>query len=196
MGGYTHVGHLWSSSGTLLATANFTNESSYGWQQVSFSNPVSIAANTAPGIVSFSTGGGYFGITTTGLAGSGVTNGPLTALSSAAAGGNGVYASGNGAFPSINGRGMNFWADVVFSPSSSPSAVVGPAVAPSAANPFFIASSPSGRSVAAASAGSAGSVASAGQAGVRIDPRAVPQATTLSSFRKKGGLFGPVHASP
>ena len=61
MGGYTHVGHLWSSTGTLLATATFTNETPSGWQQVSFSNPVAIAANTVY-IVSFSTGGGYFGI--------------------------------------------------------------------------------------------------------------------------------------
>ena len=63
MGGYTHVGHLWSSTGTLLATATFTNETASGWQQVSFSSPVAIQANTVY-IVSFSTGGGYFGIST------------------------------------------------------------------------------------------------------------------------------------
>ena len=62
MGGYVHVGHLWSSTGTLLATATFTNESASGWQQVNFSSPVAIQANTVY-IVSFSTGGGYFGIT-------------------------------------------------------------------------------------------------------------------------------------
>ena len=63
MGGFVHVGHLWSSTGTLLATAKFTNESAYGWQQVNFSNPVAIQANTVY-IVSFSTGGGFFGVTT------------------------------------------------------------------------------------------------------------------------------------
>ena len=41
-----HVGNLWDSTGTLLATATFTDESDSGWQQVTFSTPVPIAANT------------------------------------------------------------------------------------------------------------------------------------------------------
>src|SRR5262249_23279107 len=35
-----HVADLWSSTGTLLATATFTGETASGWQQVSFSQPV------------------------------------------------------------------------------------------------------------------------------------------------------------
>ena len=42
----THVGNLWSSTGTRLATATFTGETASGWQQVTFSPPVAIAANT------------------------------------------------------------------------------------------------------------------------------------------------------
>ena len=42
----THVGHLWSATGQLLATATFTSETATGWQQVSFAAPVAIAANT------------------------------------------------------------------------------------------------------------------------------------------------------
>jgi Domain of unknown function (DUF4082)/Bacterial Ig-like domain len=42
----THVGHLWTSTGTLLATATFTNETASGWQQVNFSTPVAITAGT------------------------------------------------------------------------------------------------------------------------------------------------------
>ena len=42
----THVGSLWSATGTLLAQATFTGETASGWQQVSFSSPVSIQANT------------------------------------------------------------------------------------------------------------------------------------------------------
>jgi Domain of unknown function (DUF4082) len=61
--GFLHVGHLWSSTGTLVAAATFTSKSAYGWQQVIFSNPVAIQANTVY-IVSFSTGGGLFGVTT------------------------------------------------------------------------------------------------------------------------------------
>ena len=36
----THVGHLWTPTGTLLATATFTGESATGWQQVTFATPV------------------------------------------------------------------------------------------------------------------------------------------------------------
>ncbi len=42
----THVAHLWSASGTLLASATFIDETATGWQQVSFASPVAIAANT------------------------------------------------------------------------------------------------------------------------------------------------------
>ena len=119
MGGYAHVGHLWSSTGALLATAMFTQETASGWQQVSFSNPVPIQTN-AVYVVSFSTGGGYFGITTNYFNKAGVTSGPLQALANGASGGDGVYQRG-GAFPSLSGAGENFWVDVAFVPSTSTS---------------------------------------------------------------------------
>jgi hypothetical protein len=117
MGGYLHVGHLWSATGALLASATFTNESASGWQQVTFASPVAIQAN-AVYVVSFSTGGGYFGITTNFFTAGGVTNGSLEALPASATGGDGVY-NRAGAYPNVNGMGMNFWADVAFSPASS-----------------------------------------------------------------------------
>src|SRR3954464_8543172 len=42
----THVGHLWSASGALLAEATFTNESGSAWQEVALTPPVAIAANS------------------------------------------------------------------------------------------------------------------------------------------------------
>ena len=42
----THLGHLWTNTGTLLATATFTGETATGWQQVNFTTPVAITANT------------------------------------------------------------------------------------------------------------------------------------------------------
>ena len=42
----THVGDLWTGSGTLLARGIFTSESASGWQELRFATPVSIAANT------------------------------------------------------------------------------------------------------------------------------------------------------
>ena len=38
----THVGSLWTSTGTLLASATFTNETASGWQLVTFGTPVAI----------------------------------------------------------------------------------------------------------------------------------------------------------
>ena len=117
MGGYTHVGHLWSSTGTLLAAAVFSNETASGWQQVSFSSPVSIQANTTY-IVSFSAGGGDFGISTGYFSSGGVTSGPLEALPNSTSGGDGVYGR-SGSFPTIDGNGMNFWVDLAFTPTAT-----------------------------------------------------------------------------
>src|SRR5689334_18151987 len=44
--GGTHLGHLWSATGTMLAEAAFVNESADGWQEVQLSPAVAIAANT------------------------------------------------------------------------------------------------------------------------------------------------------
>ena len=54
----THVADLWSATGTLLATATFTNETASGWQQVNFANPVSITAGTTY-VASYHTNGNY-----------------------------------------------------------------------------------------------------------------------------------------
>ena len=42
----THVGNLWTATGSLLGTATFTNESASGWQQVVFGTPVPVTAGT------------------------------------------------------------------------------------------------------------------------------------------------------
>jgi hypothetical protein len=107
----THIGSLWSSNGTLLATATFVNESASGWQEVRFSNAVSIAANTTY-IASYLSQGGGFAISPSFFASSGVTNGPLTALQAGTDGPNGVYRYGGG-FPN-NGNSANYWVDVIF----------------------------------------------------------------------------------
>ena len=40
----THVGKLWTSTGTLLAQATFINETATGWQEILFAAPVAIDA--------------------------------------------------------------------------------------------------------------------------------------------------------
>ncbi|MBY5564744.1 DUF4082 domain-containing protein [Rhizobium leguminosarum] len=112
-----NVVDLWTTTGTRLATATFSNTTASGWQTVNFTTPVTIAANTTY-IASYHTTGAY--VATDGFFANGVSNGPLSALSSAAAGGNGVYAYGGsattGLFPTSTFDSANYYADVVFRP--------------------------------------------------------------------------------
>jgi hypothetical protein len=112
----THIGNLWSSSGTLLATATFVNETASGWQQVNFTTPVSISANTTY-VVSYFAPKGEYAFDANYFASAGVTNGPLHALANSEdPGGNGVfhYASSS-SFPTQTFNSGNYWVDVVFS---------------------------------------------------------------------------------
>jgi hypothetical protein len=109
----THIGDLWSTSGTLLASATFTNETASGWQQVNFSSPVSITANTTY-IASYHTNKGEYSADLDYFANP-HTNGPLTAPSDSSSGGNGVYAYGSSnLFPNNTYNANNYWVDVVF----------------------------------------------------------------------------------
>ncbi|WP_427173005.1 DUF4082 domain-containing protein [Arthrobacter sp. 92] len=113
----THTGHLWSASGTLLASVTFSGETASGWQQASFSSPVSITANTTY-VVSYqapngfySANGGYFS--------SAADNAPLHGLASGTDGANGVYNYGATAFPTSSYNSTNYWVDVVFATNSN-----------------------------------------------------------------------------
>jgi hypothetical protein len=108
----THVADLWTATGTLLATATFTNESASGWQQVNFASPVNVTAGTTY-VVSYHTGGNYSADGN--YFATAHTNGSLTALASSTSGGDGVYAYGTGAiFPTNSFNAANYWVDVVF----------------------------------------------------------------------------------
>lgn len=115
----THVGNLWSNTGTKLATTTFTNETASGWQQVNFSSPVAITANTVY-VASYHANTGHYSADLNGFA-TGVDNPPLHALANGASGGNGVYAYGaSSAFPNQTWNAANYWVDVAFSPASAP----------------------------------------------------------------------------
>lgn len=114
-----HVGNLWNSSGNLLATANFTSETASGWQQVNFSTPVPISANTLY-IASYHTNVGHYGFDVNYFAAA-WNRSPLHAPASASTGGNGVYAYGaSSTFPNNTFNATNYWVDVVFSVQSTP----------------------------------------------------------------------------
>ncbi len=114
----THVGDLWSASGTLLATVTFTNETASGWQEADFSSPVAITAGTTY-ITSYHTNTGEYSADTNYFANA-YTNGALTAPSSASSDGDGVYIySSNPAFPINTYNASNYWVDVVFDANGS-----------------------------------------------------------------------------
>jgi hypothetical protein len=111
----THVGNLWSTSGTRLAQATFTGETAGGWQQVSLSPPVAIAANTVY-IASYLSPNGFYAISPNFFASQGVDNAPLHALASGVSGPNGVFTyNATSTFPTSSYANSNYWVDVVFS---------------------------------------------------------------------------------
>ena len=113
----THIGNLWTSTGTLLATVTFTNETSSGWQQANFSTPVAIQPNVTYVISYFCPNGGY-SYDTNYFATSGVNSPPLKALQNGEDGTNGVYVYGSGGgFPANSWQAANYWVDVVFAPT-------------------------------------------------------------------------------
>jgi hypothetical protein len=108
----THVGSLWTSTGTLLASATFTNESAIGWQTVHFAQPVTVSAGTTY-VASYHSNGFYS--VTPGYFTSNHTSGSLTAPSSTESGGNGLFAYGTGSlFPTNSFGASNYWVDVLF----------------------------------------------------------------------------------
>ena len=111
----THVGSLWSSTGTLLAQATFSGETATGWQSVTFATQVAISANTTY-IASYLAPNGHYASDQT-YFNTGVDRAPLHALSSGASGGNGVYAYGaSSAMPNNTFNATNYWVDVSFHP--------------------------------------------------------------------------------
>ena len=116
----THVGHLWTTTGTLLSTATFTGETASGWQQVNLPSPVNITANTTY-IASYYSPNGRYAFSNPYFTTS-FDSPPLHALSNGAGNGNGVYRYGSGGgFPTSSFGSSNYWVDVVFQPSATDS---------------------------------------------------------------------------
>jgi N,N-dimethylformamidase beta subunit-like protein/uncharacterized protein DUF4082/Big-like domain-containing protein/Calx-beta domain-containing protein/purple acid phosphatase-like protein len=113
-----HVGHLWTKTGTLLASVTFTNESTSGWQTANFMPPVAVAANTTY-VVSYYAPNGFYAADGAYFQTAGVTNGPLQALASGVDGLNGLYLYGSGGFPVNSFNATNYWVDVVFDASAN-----------------------------------------------------------------------------
>lgn len=112
----THVGNLWDSSGTNLATVTFSGESASGWQYATFASPVHIQANTTY-VVSYFAPQGRFSINSGYFSATAHTAGPLTGLKNGTDGANSIYAyTGSSAFPTNASSSDNYWVDVTFQP--------------------------------------------------------------------------------
>jgi hypothetical protein len=110
----THAASLWSSTGTSLASATFTNETPSGWQQVNFATPVAISANTVY-VASYHASSGHYAEDQSYFSGKGVDSPPLHAPADGVSGGNGAYQYGSSSvFPNQTWRSDNYWVDVVF----------------------------------------------------------------------------------
>ncbi|MRK00840.1 DUF4082 domain-containing protein [Aeromicrobium sp. S22] len=104
----THVGSLWSASGTRLATVTFTGETAGGWQTAQLSTPVPITAGTTYVVSYYAPQGRYSG--TPRFFASPWTVGPLSARAS----NNGVFAYGaGGGFPTGSFNATNYFVDVI-----------------------------------------------------------------------------------
>ena len=155
----THIGSLWSSTGTLLSQVTFTGESTAGWQQANFPAPIAVTAGTTY-VASYLAPHGGYSVNSNGFSNAGVDNPPLHALQSAANNGNGVYLyKSSSAFPNATFKASNYWVDVVFTTTASgarrPAAVLG---SPAAAAGTTAPSGP------AATAGTTGTTAPGGPA--------------------------------
>jgi len=117
----THTGTLWTSNGTQLATATFTNETASGWQQVNFSAPVAITAGTTYVASYHAPNGNYAATNTPEFSAQGVDNPPIHLLRDGVSGGNGVYTySTTSSFPNSSFNATNYWVDLVFTTNVGP----------------------------------------------------------------------------
>ena len=108
----THVGTLWSSTGTVLARATFTDESASGWQEVAFSAPVSVTSGTTY-VASYYAPLGHYSLTSHGFDNQ-FDHAPLHALGTSTSG-NGVFVyAGAPTFPTGTYGASNYFVDVLY----------------------------------------------------------------------------------
>jgi hypothetical protein len=114
----THVGDLWSSTGTLLATVTFTGETSSGWQQANLSAAVPVTAGTVY-VVSYHTNVGHYAEDDF-FFNTAYDNVPLHAPASTSTSPNDVYGYGPaGTFPTQLYNNSNYYVDVVYNTTST-----------------------------------------------------------------------------
>jgi len=120
----THFGYLWTASGTLLESVQFTNESPSGWQEAVFATPIAITANTDYVAAYFCPNGHYSADPN--YFGADHNAAPLHAAAGSVITPNGIFQYGSpGLFPNQPHADTNYWVDVDLSVSA---AAIPPAV--------------------------------------------------------------------
>lgn len=111
----SHTGTLYSSTGTVLATGAFSNETASGWQLLTFTAPVAVTAGTQYVVAYYAPVGRYA------YSAYFFSPGPLKTAALTAIGGlgvaNGVYGSGS-TFPNQSYHQTNYFVDPVFTLAS------------------------------------------------------------------------------
>ncbi len=111
----THTASLWSSTGTLLASATFASETASGWQTVKFGVPVAILANNIY-FASYHAANGHYSADSNYFV-KVLDNPPLHGINSA-------FGYGTKAvFPTQSWQNANYWVDVIFSPNLPPAVI-------------------------------------------------------------------------
>jgi len=107
----TVAGSLWSAGGVLMATGTFDAQAGHGWQDLRFSSPVPILANQTY-VASYSAPNAAYAFEWDYFANQSWTSGPITAMQSTEAQGNGVYCyvgQDCDPFPTNTFKDSNYW---------------------------------------------------------------------------------------
>lgn len=187
----THVGHLWTSNGNLLATVTFSGETSSGWQQGNFSAPVNIQANTTY-VASYYAPRGHYSDDEYAF-NSAVNSGSLHALQDGASGPNGVYAYGS-RFPNQGWHASNYWVDVVFNASSGSGGSGSGGSNPPPASTYTISGNVSGSSATLTLSGASGATARTDSSG-NYSFSSLPNGSYVVAPSQSGYSFSPSTAS-
>lgn len=110
----THVGTLWSSTGSRLARVQFTGETASGWQQAVFDTSVAVEAGSTY-VVSYSAPNGHYSGDNWFFAYRGLERNPLAVAGGFGANPAGVYNTSSG-FPESSYQQGNYYVDAMFQP--------------------------------------------------------------------------------
>ncbi|MBI4901294.1 MAG: DUF4082 domain-containing protein [Actinobacteria bacterium] len=111
-----HTGTIFSSTGTVLATGTFSGETASGWQQLTFSTPLTVTAGTRY-VVAYYAPAGHYAYSAYFFSPSPLTSADLTAVGGLGVA-NGVYASGNG-YPNQSYHQTNYFVDALFTSAAN-----------------------------------------------------------------------------